>query len=499
MSQNLALTIPNLCIPEFAESERLQDRYKIKIFQLLSGIINADGILTTNEYETYKKALSSLLKESDLQNDSIRIVALQSLLNPAGDTEQIISELKQITEKEYVSQSAKTELVTHVLDVLLSSYQADASGFRLAKQLVNSLDVIDEKISNQLVLLSKSTNEPTVNTNPCDNGWNKLLGFFKITGTEQPTSNTVTLSTAINTINKKYLEASSNILAIAKVIRNPKLIGEVHSFTDLLRYQPVRIVLAGEIKHGKSSLFNAIMMKNLSQVGESVATTTAVIELSFAEKPSFEGVWMDHEQVEVIRDYIKKHEDFVEIRRFADDFEKMLRSNTYRAGQIFQNIDSLLDVSNYSSSNSPMAQVVQKIQIKLPLPIVANGVTITDTPGINDPKHVRDLITLEESLKSDVVVFVMRADKFGTESERSFLEKLVKQGRMVKMLLVITHIDCVVEKDSIVAKAQNWLSGVSTRINEINICGIYPIDVRTASENRCEVIANPLLVFFCIA
>lgn len=483
--QNLSLNIPYLRISEFAVCERIQDGYKSKIFQLLSGIINADGIITTKEFEIYKKALNSLLKESDLQNDSIRIVALQSLLSPVGDIDQIIQELKQITERDYVSLFAKTELVTHVLDVLLSSYQADASGFRLAKKLVNSLEVIDERISNQLVMLAKSMKEPTAENISCDSSWGKIFGIFRKGSVNQQASSSVLLSSAINTINKKYVESASNIQAIANVIGNARLIGEMQSFTDLLRYQPVRIVLAGEIKHGKSTLFNAIMMRELSQVGESIATTTAVIELSFGEQPSFEGVWMDHEQVQKIRDYIKQHEDFIEIRRFADDFEKMLRSNTYRAGQTFTNIDSLMDVGNYSSSHSPLAQVVKKIRIKLPLPLVANGVTITDTPGINDPRHVRDLITLEESLTADVVVFVMRADKFGTESERQFLEKLVKQGRMVKMLLVITHIDRVMEKDSIVAKAQEWLSGVSSRINEISICGIFPIDVKTASQLRC--------------
>jgi len=79
-NKHAQLMLPDPRLPEDFEYERTSDSYKGLIFSLLSEIINADGILTLFEFNTFKDALSHLLKESDLQNDTIRIAAWEALL-----------------------------------------------------------------------------------------------------------------------------------------------------------------------------------------------------------------------------------------------------------------------------------------------------------------------------------------------------------------------------------------------------------------------------------
>jgi GTPase Era involved in 16S rRNA processing len=86
---------------------------------------------------------------------------------------------------------------------------------------------------------------------------------------------------------------------------------------------------------------------------------------------------------------------------------------------------------------------------------------LIDTPGLNDPMQIRNTITLKQALVADTLVFVLRADKIGTESERAFLEDAIKKGKLSELLLVITHSDSVqTPTESLKEMAKKWLRRV---------------------------------------
>lgn len=353
------------------------------------------------------------------------------------------------------------------------------------------MDVFDEQITRQIKKLSGKTDLAETQPTRLQHIGKKVVDLLKadianFTFKKNVQEQQPGLITRLNRFNQRYAAAINQIMTVAQAIKDAVLVEKITAFQAQLQHQPFKVVLVGEIKHGKSSLFNAILRQEFSPTGESVATTASVVELSYAKHPQYEGVWMNEEEVNKIRKYIQENQNSLEIRRFSEDFERLLRSESYRPGETFTHIDSLEDVKNYASDACPLAQIVKKIKIMLPAEIVENGVIIIDTPGINDPKHVRDFITLQESLLGDCIVFVMRADKFGTESERKFLEHLIEKGRVVQLLLVITHIDQISQKETIVEKAQQWLSSVSPKMSEIKLRGIFPMNTQQAMTTRYQ-------------
>lgn len=317
VNKHAQLMLPDPRLPEGFEYERTSDSYKGLIFSLLSEIINADGILTLFEFNTFKDALSHLLKESDLQNDNIRISAWEALLHPQGTPQKINHELKLSAEKNYLSAEAKVKLITQVLDILDSSYQADATGIGIAKSLIHSLDVFDEQITRQIKKLSGKTDFVEMQPTRLQHIGKKVVDFLKadianFTFKKNIQEQQLGLITRLNRFNQRYTAAINQIMKVAQAIKDSVLVEEITAFQAQLQHQSFKVVLVGEIKHGKSSLFNAILRQEFSPTGESVATTASVVELSYSKHPQYEGVWMNEEEVNKIRKYIQENQNSLE-------------------------------------------------------------------------------------------------------------------------------------------------------------------------------------------
>ena len=285
-------------------------------------------------------------------------------------------------------------------------------------------------------------------------------------------------------INEKAIEFAKNAMKIGFSLGDSTIMEKTEEFLEQLKPQNFRIALVGEMKHGKSCIFNMIIGDELSPVGESTATTAAVIELHHSDYPSYEGKWLGTEYVNKLKNYIKNNASNLRVANYNRMLEFAINSEEYEASGQIQELNSLTKIKDYATAKGQYSCAVEKVRIGLPLQELKHGATIIDTPGINDPMKVRDFITINEAKKADCVVFVMRADKLGTESERQFLLNLIQSGKAFRLLTVVTHVDRLSTEnamDKIIQQSREWLNNLSCDANKSSVISsskIFGFDAR---------------------
>ena len=170
--------------------------------------------------------------------------------------------------------------------------------------------------------------------------------------------------------------------------------------------------------------------------------TAAVIELSFSVEPRYSGEWVSEASIERIEAYIEANQDKYEVVRYARAFRSLVEEPGFSPGGPITPIpETLAELAPYCVSGGQYAPAVARICIGLDLPVLRAGAVLVDTPGLNEVTRVREFLALEEARKADCLLFVLRADKIGTESERRFLSGLVIGGRVLHLIPVMTHLD----------------------------------------------------------
>lgn len=249
-----------------------------------------------------------------------------------------------------------------------------------------------------------------------------------------------------------------------RIIGSESLERELIEIETQISDQTHRIAIIGEIKHGKSSLFNRLIGSEISPVGEGSATTVAVVELHYADVPKYEAKWISEEALNKRFKYINEHSDNTHIQDYAFTLEDLVNKPYFALSQTFDHIHSMHDISKYVCTKGDYTAGVESVKINSPVECIKHGAILIDTPGLNDPMKVRDSITREQAIKADYIIFVMRADKFGTESERQFLMDILEKARATSLIVVLTHADRRNENEdfnNVIQEVRGWLTRVS--------------------------------------
>ena len=120
------------------------------------------------------------------------------------------------------------------------------------------------------------------------------------------------------------------------------------------------------------------------------------------------------------------------------------------------------DVGSYvvGGTSAAAADSVRYLEVHYPSAMLAGGVVLVDTPGVNDLNSTRAEITYSYIPRADAVLFLLDAGQILKESERRFLsEKLLAQSRD-KVIFVINKVDLLepAEKEQALAYAHTQLS-----------------------------------------
>lgn len=166
---------------------------------------------------------------------------------------------------------------------------------------------------------------------------------------------------------------------------------------DKIRQTPVKVLVCGEFKRGKSSFVNALLGNSVCAVDQDICTAVVSI-IRYGEKPRVVRYHGDADQLQ--------HEEI-----------------------------AMEDLSRYTTGKTGEVKTTFCVEIELPLTPLKNGLVVIDTPGVGglEPRHA--FVTNYYLPQADIVLFMTDANEPLTVTELDFYKnrvlKYAKHGFIV--------------------------------------------------------------------
>ncbi|MEN4475212.1 dynamin family protein [Mycolicibacterium cosmeticum] len=177
---------------------------------------------------------------------------------------------------------------------------------------------------------------------------------------------------------------------IAAAHDRPDLVERLRIARDRITDPQIRVVIAGQLKQGKSQLLNSLLNMPVARVGDDESTVLATV-VSYAETPSAR----------------------LAIARSDGEPE-------------FVTID-MAELRN-DLRNAPQAQgrEVLRVEVAVPSPMLKNGLTFIDTPGVGGHGQPHLSATLGLLPEADALLMISDTSQEFTEPELTFLRQAVE-------------------------------------------------------------------------
>jgi small GTP-binding protein len=171
------------------------------------------------------------------------------------------------------------------------------------------------------------------------------------------------------------------------------------------------VVVLGEFNHGKSTFINALLGTPLLPTG--ITPTTALLaHVTHGARAGATAVTENGDRAPI------------DLAALADHVT----------------VDGL-------AKGKRAAAAVHHIEIAHPSPLLANRLTIVDTPGVNDINEQRADITYGYLPRADAAVFLLDATQILTASERQFLEERILRSTRDRLIFVVAKADLLDENE----------------------------------------------------
>ncbi len=181
------------------------------------------------------------------------------------------------------------------------------------------------------------------------------------------------------------------------------------------------LVVLGEFNHGKTTFVNALLGERVLPMG--VTPTTALIHhIEHGDTPSARAVSENGDKVDV----------------------------------------PICDLEDFMVGGDGARDDVHFLELSYPSTMLAEGVVLVDTPGVNDLNHQRAEITYGYIPRSDAVIFLLDAGQILKESERQFIANKLLTASRDKLLFVINKADLLddAEQQEALAYARKHLADI---------------------------------------
>lgn len=214
-----------------------------------------------------------------------------------------------------------------------------------------------------------------------------------------------------------------------------------------LQEQRFCIGITGVLSAGKSTFLNALLGQEV--LGTSSVPETANLSiLRYGETPRARVHFWSKEQWEDLESqgaYDSHLQAFVKESKehFKDKLQDFITSPKYT-----KDIE-LNELSAYTSANhtSKFCNLVEKVELFMPLAFLENGVEIVDTPGLDDPITKREDITREYIEHCDMLIHIMNASCAATQKDIDFILEALLEQNISRLLVVLTRIDLLTQKE----------------------------------------------------
>ena len=248
----------------------------------------------------------------------------------------------------------------------------------------------------------------------------------------------------------------------AEIARGMQRIGgdspELRLACDKMLPAPLSVMVVGQVKVGKSKFLNGLTGRGGMLPSDVNPLTTVVTNLHFNIGPARQsGVrfcfhdraqWQRLTQIEEgdttsekLRIYIDDLKDRV-IRRHGAEFENLLGKvhdfETVRTDLLQQYVSS--DAGNNAQGPVHYDDLVREADVYFDAAPFPCPVTLTDTPGINDPELIRDEITWQAIGNADYYLVILSAHQAMSQVDERLLKALQAKGSG-RAIVFINRID----------------------------------------------------------
>lgn len=284
-------------------------------------------------------------------------------------------------------------------------------------------------------------------------------------------------TTSITSYKQTVMDVTSDLNLLRDFCLELKLDPSVEGIDEVRRRlaeDEFNVVIVGEFKRGKSTLINALLEQNILPA-DVLPCSATLNRVTYGIDPHAVIEYRDGSSEEIPVDEL---EDYV---------TKLTPESEQRAAN------------------------VKSATVYYPISFCKNGVTIIDTPGLNDDAAMTE-VTLGVLPEADAAIMVMMCGSPFSESEREFLENKIMAADLGRVLFVVTGIDRYDEEeqekllelfkrritDSVLNKAKKVYGEDSpeyaTYQRKLGSIKIYPTSARNAlrakAKNDAQMLAE---------
>lgn len=240
--------------------------------------------------------------------------------------------------------------------------------------------------------------------------------------------------------------AKDDINDLEKLIENFKMKTE-----DFYREnRKLNIGVVGQVKAGKSSFLNALLFDGQEILPKASTPKTATLtKMEYSEKNIIQIEYYSVEEWEILEENASVDlED--EVYTSAREIIGMVRKNgldpiPYLEKRIeeiqFNTYDDLIaNLNNYVGENGKFTPIVKAVTLYLNKEEF-KGLSIVDTPGLNDPIASRTIRTKEFMEVCDVVFFLSQSGSFLDKSDWTLLSSQLPQKGVKRLVLIASKYD----------------------------------------------------------
>lgn len=292
--------------------------------------------------------------------------------------------------------------------------------------------------------------------------------------------------------------AKDDINALEKLVENFKMKTE-----DFYREnRKLNIGVVGQVKAGKSSFLNALLFDGKEILPKASTPKTATLtKMEYSEKNIIQIEYYSVEEWEVLEDNASIDlED--EVYTSAREIIGMVRRNglnpiPYLEKGIeeiqFKTYDDLIaNLNDYVGENGKFTPIVKAVTLYLNKEEF-KGLSIVDTPGLNDPIASRTIRTKEFMEVCDVVFFLSQSGSFLDKSDWTLLSSQLPQKGVKRLVLIASKYDSgirdilrVQDDDDIFGEDDN------TADNIPKACKIIKKKLRKRAKSKVEEFVHDL-------
>jgi predicted GTPase len=222
------------------------------------------------------------------------------------------------------------------------------------------------------------------------------------------------------------IELTNNLKQLKAFSEKMNMAGNAASIDGVLKRlteDTFNVAVVGEFKRGKSTLINALMGKDVLPT-DPLPTTAALNKITYSIRPFVKIEYKDGRTEDIEIDKLSSY------------------------------------VTKLTEESQEKALTVKEAVVYYPANYCKNGVTIIDTPGLNDEGTMTD-VTMSVLTQADAALMVIMAQSPFSEFERDFLESKLIASDIGRVMFVVTGIDLLDEDD-----VDRVLQNITTRIQE---------------------------------